>query len=361
MPIAELGYRHWTGKRTSPLGRCAAIARSEVSIAFESSRLLRRFILLAWVPILYFCPIFVAFGVITDPARGLDEGSLLQGAARQFFSAEALERLRANPELSLPAIWSVVFFVFFAYTQALFSMIAVAIVAPPLISKDLRSKAFLVYLSKPIQPWQYLLGKLGTVVSFVFAMTLLPACFLYLVGIALSPNASTLLATLPIVLDIALCSLVIALPVGLVVLLLSSLTKDRKVATFMWIALWICGEFAFRVISSATTFNESPRGTPWAGLLSLRELTTRASAGIFDMSGNLQLLMTMIGGSDGGGKNVLDAFSHEIRPSEIAFDAATGERLLQSYPPVISMLVLAAVCILSAVILLRRIRRQVTI
>jgi ABC-type transport system involved in multi-copper enzyme maturation permease subunit len=361
MPIAELGYRHWTGKRTGLWGRCLAIARSEALIAYESSRLLRRFIVFAWLPILYFCPIFLAFGVVADPSGTLEPDSLLAGLARNFLSAEAIERLRANPDVNLPAIWSLAFFFFFAYTQSLFSMIVVAIVAPPLISKDLRSRAFLVYLSKPIQPWQYLLGKLSTVVFFVFAMTLFPACFLYLVGVALSPDASTLLATLPILAHILLCSLVIALPVALVVLLLSSLTKDRKVATFLWVALWVFGEFAFRVISGVSNFDDTPGGSPWAGLLSLRELTTRASSGIFAVRDNMLHLITQVAGEEDRSRGILRELSQTLGSLTPTVDASSGEVISTAYPPLVSMLVLGLISLVCTLVLLQRIRRQVTI
>ena len=48
MPIAELGYRHWEGKRTGIMQRWLAIMRSEMGIAYNSSKLLRRFLIFAW-------------------------------------------------------------------------------------------------------------------------------------------------------------------------------------------------------------------------------------------------------------------------------------------------------------------------
>ena len=289
MPIVDLGYRHWQGKRTGAMRRWLAITRSEIAIAYKSSRLLRRFLIFAWMPILYFCPFFLAVGYVADPANDLTEGSLLTELAGEFFSQEALMRLRQNPELILPGIWSIAFYFFFAYTQSILSMIVVAIMGPPLIAKDLRTKAFLVYFSKPIRPWQYVLGKLSAVIFFVFIMTLFPALFLYLVGVALSPNTGTLLATLPIILKIVLSSIFISVPIALVVLLLSSLTKDRRIATFSWVAVWIFGEIAFRMLTATSNFAPGYKPPPWAALLSLRELTTRATAGNIRARGQHQI------------------------------------------------------------------------
>jgi ABC-2 type transport system permease protein len=285
MPIAELGYRPWQGQRTGVHRRWLAIARTEIAIAWQNSKLLRRFVIFAWIPILYFCPFFLAVGYVANPENDLN--GLLPKVANEVLGRDGIERLRERPELVVPALWSIAFYLFLAYTQSLFAMFVVAIVGPPLIAKDLRSKAFLVYFSKPIRSWQYLLGKLGTIVFFVCLMTLFPALVLYLLGIALSPNLATAGSTLPILLRIAAASAVIAIPVGFVALTVSALTKNRRVATFTWVGVWICGEIAFRVLTIGASFGNydgvAAKPPTWPALLSLRELTTRATAGILEV------------------------------------------------------------------------------
>lgn len=365
MPIAELGYRHWEGRRTGVLRRALAIARSEVQIAYQSSKLLRRFVFFAWVPILYFCPFFLAVGYAIDPANDLDEGVMLTEIAKEIFGRDALEVMRQNPELFLPAVWSVAFYYFFAYTQSLFSMIVVAIVGPPLISRDLKSKAFLVYFSKPIRPWQYLLGKLTTIVFFVFSMTLFPGLFLYVVGVALSPDATTMAATLPIIAKIGLSSLMIAAPIGLVVLVLSSITKDRRIATFSWVAIWIFGEIAFRILAVPSNFSSRYEMPAWAPLLSLRETTMKATSGIFGVEQNLVTVLTGLGESgqrlqrtvlgmaaDMGDANLVDG-----HPSQMSVSDFLGTGL----PPYVSALFLIGLSAASAWFVLRRVTRPVRI
>ncbi|MFH0944813.1 MAG: hypothetical protein V2A76_06415 [Planctomycetota bacterium] len=297
MPIAELGYRHWEGKRTGVMRRCFAIARSEIAIAYQGSRLLRRFLFVAWMPILYFCPFFLAIGYVADPANDLGQGLMLTAIAGEFLPRDALEALRCNPELNMPAVLSMVFFLFFAWSQSFLSMIVVAIAGPPLIARDQKSKAFLVYFSKPIQPWQYLFGKLSTVVFFVFTMTLFPAILLFTISIALSPDRNLLVATLPILLKICLASLTVAIPISMVVLLISSLTKDRRIATFVWLLLWIFGEVAFRVLTMTGSYASGVKPPAWASLLSLRELTMRAVSGVFQMKANTETVFRGLGES----------------------------------------------------------------
>jgi len=364
VPIAELGYRSWQGVRTGALVRALAIARSEVAIALQASKLLRRFLILAWIPILYFCPFFLAIGYVANPENDPASGVLLTGLAREFLGQAAIDRLRQDPGAILPGIWAVAFYVFFAYTQSFLSMIAVAIAGPPLIAKDLRNRAFLVYFSKPIQPWQYLLGKLGTVAAFVFSMTLLPALVLYAVGIALSPDLGGLLATFPIVFEIAAASVAIAIPIAVVVLVLSSLTADRRIATFGWLAVWIFGEIAFRAltVSGGQPGHQAP---PWAALLSLRELTTRAASGIFDARGRLELLLQQFGESGGRLRRTMRDIAEGMGDPHVLDRPRDQVQLLDlagsGYPPIVSIAVLAAIAAAGILFLLRRVVRPVQV
>lgn len=365
MPIAELGYRPWQGERTGTVRRWLAITRSEVAIALRSSRLLRRFLIFAWVPILYFCPFFLAIGYVANPANDLGEGGMLSEIAREFLPREAVARLREDPEIILPGIWAVAFYYFFAYTQSFLSMIAVAIAGPPLIAKDLRSKAFLVYFSKPVQPWQYLLGKLATVAFFVFSLTLFPALLLYLVGIALSPSLGTGLATLPIVGRIVAASLGIAIPTALVVLVLSSLTTSRRIATFAWLAVWIFGEIAFRVLTLGVNFDGEFRAPPWAALLSLRELTTRVTSGAFEVRANLELLLQQLGSSGGRLERVIREVASEMGDVNMMDRTSSQTDVLDiagsGYPPIVSAAVLVGLSVACVFFLLRRVTKPVRI
>jgi len=365
MPISELGYRHWEGKRTGLLTRSISIAKSEVSIAYKSSKLLRRFLVFAWMPILYFCPFFLAIGYVADPKNALDEGTILTQIALNFLPPEALSQLREHPEISLPGIWSIAFYFFFAYTGSVLSMIVVAIVGPPLIAKDVRSKAFLVYFSKPIQPWQYLLGKLGTVIFFVFSMTLFPALLLYAIGIGLSPNGSTVVATLPILLKVVASSLLTAVPIAMVVLLISSFTKDRKIATFLWVAVWIFGEIAFRTLTLGSRFSDDVEPPLWASLLSIRELTTRATSGVFNVRQNIEILLEQFKDSSGDLRETLIDLARDMgevslsgadpRSSEILEIAGSG------YPPIVSILCLIGLSVGCGLVILKRAKSQVNI
>ena len=78
MPLHGVGYREWQGTRLGPWSAAAAIATTGIRLAW-TSRWLRRAVLLAWSPALFFAASFFAF------EQAIDEGrieSLQERAAR---------------------------------------------------------------------------------------------------------------------------------------------------------------------------------------------------------------------------------------------------------------------------------------
>lgn len=365
MPITELGYRAWQGRRVGPWRRWLAITRLHVAVALRSSKLLRRFLFVAWSPLLYFGPVFFAVGWVADPANDLDQGAIMTSIARELFvSSSILDQLRANPGTFLPAMWAVAFHFFFTLTQTFCMLVVVAIVAPPLISRDVQSKAFLLYLSKPISAFEYLLGKLGVVLFFVFAITLFPALVLYGISISLCPDLGTALATAPILLRIVGASLVMGIPVAMVALLLSSLTRNHRIAMFGWIAACLFGEIAYRSIAFGGGF-AGATAPAWAPFLSLREVAIMASSTMFDVGGHLFAVVSTLreGGADVD--SVVDSMARGFEPGDpirTALLRASGdETAVNALPAWASLAFLAVVTVASGIVVVRRISKPVRI
>ena len=82
-------------------------------------------------------------------------------------------------------IWSLLLMAFFRYPQGLLMVLLVGMIAPSLISLDLRSRAFLLYFSRPITPLEYVFGKALVIWTYLAAVTTLPALVLYVLGVLL--------------------------------------------------------------------------------------------------------------------------------------------------------------------------------
>jgi ABC-type transport system involved in multi-copper enzyme maturation permease subunit len=362
MPIFELGYRHWEGKRRSSIWRWLAITRTDAGNIYHKSKLLRKLLFVIWIPLVYFGPLFFAIGLMGDPKSDIHQSGIPFEMMRELFSRSFTDLFADNPELFLPAIWAVVFFFFFVFVQTYLMLAIIAIVAPPLISQDVRSRSFLLYFSKPIRPWDYLLGKLSVILVFIFGITLLPALVLYGISIAFSPSVGVLMDTLTIIIQIILASLVISLPVSVIALLFSSLTKDRRIAAFGWIALWVLGEVAYQVITISADTASQPS---WIFLLSIRKVCMVATSAIFDVSGHLTQLALHIQDLGVNPQVLANAYFLEgILGYEVSNAIAIAENQEIYYPVPSSGLAfgyLVGITVVGASLVLRRISKPVRI
>lgn len=168
-------------------------------------------------------------------------------------------------------------------------VLLIGIAAPPLIAQDIRSRAFLIYFSKPITKWEYILGKMGTVAFFLAVITTLPALLLYGAGVVLSPSLSVVLETWDLPLRILLASVVLIVPTTSVALMLSSLTTESRYAGFGWFAMWILGNVAYGVMLAFRYSKHGPLDPPpeadlrWQTLLSPYHTLGAVQSRVFDL------------------------------------------------------------------------------
>ncbi len=259
MPIYDIGYRGWDGPLRTGIRRFWPISRVGYELS-KQGKLMSRLLFAAWTPLLYFVPMFFVVGYFTQPGNQTPGfASFLAGA----LSPEVAEILAAEPEISRPIAWQVLFYWFFAYVGVFFTFLMLSSVGPKLIADDMKSKAYLVYFSKPISIRDYILGKLGVIFLFMGRLLLLPALVLYAMSIMFSPGFETILHTGYLFLAIVLSFVVLTVPVALVVLFLSSLMEARF-ATFLWMGIFIAGQVASRSLSSIPGVDEQ-----WSILLSI--------------------------------------------------------------------------------------------
>ena len=148
MPLFEIGYRRYEGERTHERLRWWPIARHGWTLALRA-KLLRRLVLVAYFPILYFAPVFLVIGKVTDPEAEMPGGPFGE-LAEDLLGRDLLQRLHQDPTALRTAVWAVAFSLFACSIQIVLGALVAAVVGPSLISQDLRSKAFLLYFSRPI-------------------------------------------------------------------------------------------------------------------------------------------------------------------------------------------------------------------
>lgn len=238
MPVFDVGYRPWSGERESAWRRVGVIATTGIRLAWKN-QWLRRMLFVAWLPAIYFGIAFFAYERALEEGAGetlgraiimrMPEGRL---TVDQVFRGGAAER---RP------VWAFMLMTLFRYPQGLLMVMLVGLIAPPLISRDLRTRSHLLYFSRPLGITEYVLGKAAVVGTYLFLISTLPAVCLYVLGVLLSPSFSVVGDTWDLPLRVCAASVIVVVPTTAIALALSSLTEETRYASFGWFAIWVVG------------------------------------------------------------------------------------------------------------------------
>jgi ABC-2 type transport system permease protein len=277
MPLHDVGYRPWQGERRGPGSAIAVIATTGIRLAW-TSRWLRRMVFFAWSPALVFATSFFAF------EQAIDEGRLenMRDAARAGRNldgvgmlgtvlADTLGRSQGNaagtrrvaaeggqpvdPKVDVAdtrrVVWSRLLLAFMRVPQAVLLAVVIGLVAPALVSRDLRAKAWLVYFTRPVGRLEYILGKAAILAVLVGAITVLPALALWLMGVLVSPSVWVAVDTWDLPLKAVVASVALAVPTVLLALAYSSATPESRIASFAWFATWAACWIAHSTLTTA--------------------------------------------------------------------------------------------------------------
>ena len=261
MPILDQGYQHWDGKLTGHAFRWLAITRNGVKAQFKNRWLITTLIG-ALGPALLLAAFLVLWGLFEQKSAILTP--LL------FLFRGLPEEISAGPKGFRTTFWTLAFVQFFR-GQLVFSFLLVMVVGPDLISQDLRFNALPLYLSRPLRRLDYFLGKFGVIAAFLLAATLVPAVLAYLLGLAFSLDPSTVGDTWRVLAASAAFSLVVAASMGLLMLAFSSLSRNSRFVTAMWVGVWMLGGAAADAIRRGGAEEWAPLASYSADLASVRD------------------------------------------------------------------------------------------
>lgn len=278
MPLHDVGYRSWSGRLLGPSSAIGVIAMTGVRLAW-TSRWLRRLVFFAWSPALVFATSFFAFEQAIDEGRlttmrqaaragrNLDGVGMLgtvladslgshqsgehgpRGRARR--AAMTSEEVKVDIAQTRRVVWSRLLLAFMRVPQAVLLAVIIGLVAPQLVSRDMRAKAWLVYFTRPVGRVEYILGKAAILALLVAAITILPALALWFMGVLVSPSVWVAVDTWDLPLKAIAASVALAVPTVLLALAYSSLTAESRIASFAWFATWAACWIAHSSLTTA--------------------------------------------------------------------------------------------------------------
>ena len=211
MPIYDQGYRRYEARGPLRGVRFWPITREALRLVL-SRRAFLGLLMMAWIP---FVARVIQVYVVT---RFPEAGRVLPVDGRLFGE--------------------------FLNQQMVFTLFLTVFGGAGLIANDLRTGAILVYLSRPLDRRDYILGKLGVLMTLNLSVTLVPGLFLYLIALSLAPAQFAKAELAWIAPAIVLHSVVISLVTSLVALAVSSLSKSARVAGIGFLVLMVGLELA---------------------------------------------------------------------------------------------------------------------
>jgi len=286
LPIHDLGYRALEVPEGWRLPRWWVIAQTGLRLSWKS-QWLRRMLFLAWLPAVGLgVLLFVYEFSLTQPAERMGVPVLLRNMPN---SGPVIESMLTDPAGSRREVWAYLLLTLFRYPQGVLMVLVVALVAPPLISRDMQSRAFLLYFSRPLDRIDYVLGKAIIVWTYLALITTVPALALYVLGVFLSPDFSVVGHTWDLPLRILGASVWLIVPTTALALCFSSMTKESRFAGFAWVAVWALGWAAYANLTvldlHGSQWNSNVFESRWT-LISLYHSLGRVQTWVFGLEPN---------------------------------------------------------------------------
>lgn len=311
MPLHDASYRHWAGSHLGIWHRRAAIATNGLRRCL-ANRWLRHLLVICWGGAIALTAVLFAVGQLLVADSLIVEWTNGLNPMFQSFVRLLMGWLERHPEISVRATQNILFCYASRWLLPL-SIIAVAQAIPHLITRDLSSNAIVVYSSKAVGRFDYMLGKFATVFGLLALSWLGPLVAAWFFGNLLAPDwhffwhsRYALGNTLIFVVTGMLILSVLALGV-------SAVSRQEKATVALWMVWWIAG-YALAGLARETQ--------PWLKHLSFRHNLDDLALSTFRLHDDIRIAQENI--------PVLGDFLRELPPRTIealANPATTGSMI----------------------------------
>jgi ABC-2 type transport system permease protein len=146
-------------------------------------------------------------------------------------------------------VWTICYH-YFLLAELRFSMLLVLMVGPNLISQDLRFNALPLYFSRPVRRIDYFLGKLGIITVFLGLIVIVPSMIAYGLGLLFSLDVTIIRDTFRLLLASVAYGVVISVSAGLLILALSSLSRNSRYVALFWLAILMVSGIVATVLNA---------------------------------------------------------------------------------------------------------------
>ena len=221
----SLLYRRWT---------IASLGLRQL----QGGRFFRLLMLLAWTTGLLMAVVVFTF------TQSLASGGWLESYAQQLgprpgaiaraFGALVL----LYPDVCIGGLFTLLFWLQSSVGLGL-CLLALTLIIPGLVTRDHRSNALTLYLSRPLTSTDYLLGKLGTIAAVLVLLWTGPLLVGWLGSLVLSPTPDVFRYSIGPLADALLFNGIALVVLGALALGVSASSSSSRVTIALWLGLWL--------------------------------------------------------------------------------------------------------------------------
>jgi ABC-2 type transport system permease protein len=142
------------------------------------------------------------------------------------------------PDICINGLFTLIFWLH-SYLALLLSLVALTVIVPRLITRDRASNALIVYLSRPLTSLDYLLGKLGIIVSVLLLLWTGPLVAGWLVSMLLAPDRDFIVYSFSPLLRALSFNGIALVVLATIALGVSAIGRSSRITTILWIGLWL--------------------------------------------------------------------------------------------------------------------------
>ena len=239
MAIHNIHYQHWDGQYQNIWRRRWVIVSHGVHSCLANKWMVRLMTSCWGIGFSLISTLFL-IGQLLVPDSIITEWLGHLNPMLQTVGKGLVNWLVAHPEISVKTEENLLFFLF---CKPLFflSIFAVFMTLPHLITRDISSRAIIIYSSKAITRWDYLLGKFGVVFGVLCLTWVFPLFIGWLVGNLLAPNWGFFWHSRAALLNSLSYSLFASVVLSVIALGASAVSRREKDAIGLWILLWVAG------------------------------------------------------------------------------------------------------------------------
>jgi ABC-2 type transport system permease protein len=268
-----VGYRRWT------------IVSAGLRQIMGNS-LFRGLLFMAWTAGV----VIAAFGFAFTQSTA--SGGWLESAAANFGPrAEAVVSalgalVTLYPDICIHGLFTLVFWLH-SYLGLGLSLVALTVLVPSLVARDRASNALTIYLSRPLTSTDYLLGKLGIIISVLLLLWTGPLVLGWLLSMLLAPNWDFFSYSFSPLLRALLFNAIALVVLATIALGVSALNRSSRNTIILWIGLWL-------IVGSVAKVPDSPawlqRASFSRDLSEVRQTVFRLDTALTDASEKLPFL-----------------------------------------------------------------------